>query len=55
MELGLCGQMKPCKHDYKNYQRIARAKFVCPKCHDDITLEVVMLKELKSTYEPVKE
>ena len=37
--------MKRCKHDYKNYQRIARAEYVCPKCHQDITLAVVLIHE----------
>ena len=40
--------MKRCKHDYKNYKRIARAKYVCPKCHCDITFEVVMIAEMEA-------
>lgn len=36
---------KECKHDFKNYTRLWRANFICPKCKQDITLEIVFMYE----------
>lgn len=39
--------MKPnCDHDYENAQRVSRAKWLCPKCGEDISLTVYLLEEL---------
>ena len=40
--------MKNCwtgKHDYENPIRLWRAKYICPKCKEDITLELVYMSE----------
>jgi len=34
-----------CSHDYGDYIRKGRAHYVCPKCLEDITLEVVLMME----------
>lgn len=34
-----------CEHDYLNFKRKGRARFHCPKCDADITLECIMLAE----------
>jgi transposase-like protein len=34
-----------CEHDYVNFVRKGRARYHCPKCDADITLECVMLAE----------
>lgn len=37
---------KDCEHDYTNAKRISRAKWLCPKCDQDISLTVYLLEEL---------
>lgn len=37
----------PCKHDYEHPIRKGRACFLCPICNEDITLELVLMKELE--------
>ena len=40
--------MKDCwtwKHDYENNIRLWRAKHICPKCKEDVTLELVYMSE----------
>ncbi len=40
--------MEECKVcDYTNYVRKGRGYLVCPKCGKDITLELVLMAELK--------
>jgi hypothetical protein len=34
-----------CPHDYANFIRKGRARFHCPKCDADITLECVFMAE----------
>jgi len=39
---------EPCKsneHDYEHPIRLWRAKFICPKCKEDITLALVYIQE----------
>lgn len=36
-----------CDHDYKNYIRKGRADLRCSKCGKDITLELVIMADLK--------
>jgi len=38
---------KTCEHDYKNCIRKGRAYYVCPICGKDITLEIVLMEEVK--------
>lgn len=35
-----------CEHDYENAQRISRAKWLCHKCGEDISLTVYLIEEL---------
>lgn len=42
---------RECPHDYENYIHKGRAHYVCPKCLKDITLEVVLMFELKEQCE----
>lgn len=37
-----------CKHDYNNPKRLGRARYVCKDCGKDITLELVLIEEIKS-------
>lgn len=39
--------MKDCDHDYDHPKRLGRAKYVCPKCGKDLTLELVLMAEAK--------
>lgn len=32
-------------HDYENTIKESRAKFICPKCKDDITMDYLYLQE----------
>jgi len=34
-----------CKHDYENPTRLWRAKYICPKCKEDITVALVYIHE----------
>ena len=34
-----------CEHDYANYTRKGRARYHCPKCDADISLEVILMAE----------
>jgi len=34
-----------CDHNYENAKRLWRAKFICPKCKEDITLTLVYIQE----------
>ena len=36
---------EPCSHDYENYVRKGRARYHCPKCGADISMEVVLIAE----------
>ena len=38
---------KECEHDYDNAKRIGRANYRCPKCGEDISLEVILIEEAK--------
>jgi hypothetical protein len=38
---------KGCDHDYENAKRKGRCNYMCPKCWEDITLEVIMIEEAK--------
>lgn len=33
-------------HDYENFKRKGRARYHCPKCDADISLDVVMLTDI---------
>lgn len=35
----------PCSHDYVNFVRKGRARYHCPKCDADISLECVFMAE----------
>lgn len=37
---------KDCKHDFEHPVRLGRAKYICPKCDKDITLELVFIADL---------
>lgn len=40
--------MEKCKtneHDYENPIKLWRAKYICPKCKEDITLAFVFIQE----------
>lgn len=34
-----------CNHDYKNPVKLGRAKYICHKCKEDITLDLVFIIE----------
>ena len=36
-----------CSHDYENCVRKGRARYHCPKCDADITLDVILIAEAK--------
>lgn len=38
--------MKECNHDFENAIRKGRAFWICPKCQEDITIDLVYLSEL---------
>ena len=43
-------KMKRCetgKHDYENAVRCGRAFYICPICREDISMEIILLEELK--------
>lgn len=35
-------------HDYENAIRESRAKYICPKCKKDITLELVLMQQVQT-------
>ena len=35
-------------HDYENAKREGRARYTCPKCGRDITLELVLMEQAKT-------
>lgn len=37
--------MNDCTHDYKNYIRKGRADLRCPKCNQDITMDLVLMAD----------
>ena len=37
--------VKKCKHDYENLKRCGRADWRCPKCGDDVMLELAVAYE----------
>lgn len=36
---------QPCRHDYEHPVRKGRARYHCPKCGKDISMEVILLAE----------
>ncbi len=44
-ETGEKSDSAACSHDYANFTRKGRARFHCPKCDADITLECVFMAE----------
>lgn len=45
---------KPCRHDYENVVRKGRARYHCPKCGKDISMEVILLAEAEWEAEEAK-
>ena len=37
--------MKNCEHDYQNFVKKGRARLHCPKCDEDITLELIYINQ----------
>ena len=38
---------KKCKHDYENPVHKGRAKYICRKCNQDITMVIVLTREME--------
>jgi hypothetical protein len=43
--LGYPDAAQPCAHDYECPLRKGRARYHCPKCDADISLEVILIAE----------
>jgi len=51
-------KMEGCNHDYENAIRTGRARYLCPKCYEDISFTMFLLwqvaGDLKDAYERIR-